>query len=183
MLARYATRIAKVPYRVTLVVAYLGCVVIPLSAWLCLGRWEFGRIANRLVNRARWWNIKHLSQPNHYSHPVQTTQFYSDLIIGARKLCVYRTGWKCGFCNPLKFPNRHEVNYGLSRLAQSVGVSLWTGLYKVNCTRARPINVHSEPNLTITQLPHRLRPSHILFTSHHYSPPRFFDRRIMRTIF
>ena len=34
-------------YRVTLVVAYLGWVdffLIPLSAWFCMGRWEFGRI-------------------------------------------------------------------------------------------------------------------------------------------
>ena len=65
-------------YRVTLVVTYLGWVESDLfHSTVCpvllgqMGIWQ-----NRLVSRARWWNIKKIKViptkvHDHQSHPVQ----------------------------------------------------------------------------------------------------------------
>ena len=62
----YYAFVASIALQVTLVVTYLGWVDYDFGhsfVWLILlgqmGIWQ-----NRLVNRASWWNIRNLSQPN-----------------------------------------------------------------------------------------------------------------------
>ena len=61
-------------YRVTLVVEYLGWVDYDSGhSSVCLvllgqmGIWQ-----NRLVNKAMWWNIRNLSQPNQGMRPPES---------------------------------------------------------------------------------------------------------------
>ena len=71
-------------YRVTLVVAYLGWVDYNFGhSSVCLVLlWQMGIWQNRLINRARWWNIKNQSQPNH-GNPTTRVTLYTFLGLAA----------------------------------------------------------------------------------------------------